>query len=150
MRVLTSLCVVASLAACGGDTVPLRLYPLEGPIALADPSRTITISVRHKADTSGEIDFRMPIPSGLRCQGTWTSVTPRVNSHERGLSLSLRGPGGKVSNTTADVGGVNTGEVYAVCTDGTRLQGHFVTGSGTDSGTGTVTDTLGNTYKLLF
>ena len=32
----------------------------------------------------------------------------------------------------------------------TRVQGNFITGSGTESGTGTVTDSVGNTYKLLF
>lgn len=150
LRFLTSVCLLATLAACGGSSVDLRLYPVEGPIALTDPSQTITISVRNQTETSGDIYFRMPPPTKTRCQGTWTSVAPKVVSHERGLSLSLRGPGGKVSNTTADVGGINSGEIYAVCTDGTRMQGRFVTGSGTESGTGTVTDTLGNTYKLLF
>ena len=46
--------------------------------------------------------------------------------------------------------GVNNGEIYAVCDDGTRVQGTFVIGSGTASGTGTATDTNGNVYKLLF
>ncbi|OZA01898.1 MAG: hypothetical protein B7Y02_17160 [Rhodobacterales bacterium 17-64-5] len=147
--VLTSLCLVTGLAACGGSG-DMRLYPLEGPIALNNPAQIITISLSHQTQTSGDISFRLPAPSPTRCTGTWTSVAPKVISHERGLTFSLRGPGGKVSNTTADVGGVNSGEIYAVCTDGTRVQGHFLMGSGTESGTGTVTDTLGNTYKLLF
>jgi len=44
-------------------------------------------------------------------------------------------------------------DFYAIspfCRDGTRVQGQFITGSGTESGTGTVTDSVGNTYKLLF
>jgi hypothetical protein len=45
---------------------------------------------------------------------------------------------------------VNSGELYAVCKDGTIVQGTFVMGSGTTSGTGTATDTLGNSYKVLF
>jgi hypothetical protein len=40
--------------------------------------------------------------------------------------------------------GMNHGEIYAVCEDGTRVQGTFVIGSGTASGTGTATDTNGN------
>ncbi len=48
------------------------------------------------------------------------------------------------------VAGVNNGEIYAVCDDGTRVQGTFVIGSGTASGTGQATDTNGNVYKLLF
>ncbi len=50
----------------------------------------------------------------------------------------------------ATVAGVNTGEIYAVCADGTRVQGTFVIGSGTVSGSGNATDTKGNVYKLLF
>jgi class 3 adenylate cyclase len=46
--------------------------------------------------------------------------------------------------------GVNTGEIYAACVDGTRVQGTFVIGSGTASGSGNATDTNGNVYKLLF
>jgi hypothetical protein len=149
LRILSGLCLVASLAACGGQP-QLRLYPVTGPIAAQDPSQTISMAMGHQSDTSGEITFRMPPPTKTRCKGTWTSVAPRVVSHERGLSLTLRDTGGRFTNSTKDVGGINSGEIYAVCTDGNRLQGHFITGSGTDSGTGTVTDTQGNTYKLLF
>lgn len=147
---LSCLCLLGILAACSGRTVDLKLYPVAGPIASSDPSQTISMSMGHTTDTSGEITFRMPPPTKTRCKGTWTSVAPKVISHERGLSLSLRGPGGKVTSSTQDVGGINSGEIYAVCTDGTRLQGQFISGSGTNSGTGTVTDSLGNTYKLLF
>ncbi len=150
LRFLFSLCLVTTLAACGGRNVDLKLYPVAGPIAASDPSQAISMSMGHQTDTSGDITFRMPPPTKTRCKGTWTSVAPKVVSHEHGLSLSLRGPGGKVSNSTQDVGGINSGEIYAVCTDGNRIQGHFISGSGTSSGTGTVTDSLGNTYKLLF
>jgi hypothetical protein len=149
LRLLSGLCLLVGLAACGGQP-QLRLYPVEGPIAARDPSQTISMSMGHQSDTSGEITFRMPPPTKARCKGTWTSVAPRVVSHERGLSLTLRDTGGRFTNTTQDVGGINSGEIYAVCTDGTRLQGRFISGSGTNSGTGTVTDSLGNTYKLLF
>ncbi len=61
-----------------------------------------------------------------------------------------RRPGVEISNTNEEVPGVNRGEIYAICTDNTRIDGAFVTGSGTNSGTGTATDTKGNTYKILF
>jgi len=150
LRHLTTLGLAAMLAACGGKSSDLRLYPLEGPIAESNPSQAITVSLSYTSDTSGNIFFRLPPPQKLRCTGTWTSVAPKVTSHERGMSLTLRDTGGKYTNSTKDVGGINTGEIYAVCTDGTRVQGHFITGSGTESGTGTVTDSLGNIYKLLF
>ena len=150
MQLFTKLCVLALCAACAPRSVDLRLYPTEGPIAANDPSQSITISLSHTTPTSGDITFRLPPPTKTRCKGTWTSVAPKVVSNEKGLSLSLRDTGGKYTNSTKDVAGINSGEIYAICTDGTRVQGHFITASGTESGTGTVTDSLGNTYKLLF
>ena len=149
--VLIALCLVATLSACGGNSVNLRLYPISGPILKANPSDIIAVKLRNQTTASADISFVLP-GSGKknRCNGTWTSVAPRVIEKERGLSLTLQSTGGKVTKSVTDVGGVNSGEIYAVCTDGTRVQGRFITGSGTESGTGTVMDSLGNTYKLLF
>jgi hypothetical protein len=77
-------------------------------------------------------------------------VAPKEVSRQRGLSLTLRDTGGRLGRDTKTVAGVNNGEVYAVCADGTRVQGNFISGSGTTSGTGQATDTNGNIYKLLF
>ena len=150
--VLTALCLAATLSGCGGNkAVNLRLYPIDGPLKESHPSEIIAVKVRNQTTASADISFVLPTPGKKnRCNGTWTSVAPRVTEKERGLSLTLQSTGGKLSKSVTDVGGVNSGEVYAVCTDGTRVQGRFITGSGTESGTGTVTDTLGNTYKLLF
>jgi hypothetical protein len=138
-----------ALAACTTDD-NFRLYPLAGPIAAANPAQVIQITSKNDSETSGKISFRLPEPNRTKCSGTWSSVAPRVTSRQRGLSLTIRDLGGKFNNETSDVGGVNTGEIYAVCADGTRVQGRFISGSGTQSGTGTATDTLGNSYKLLF
>ncbi len=146
--VLVALSLLA-LAACGGDE-GFRLYPLQGPIAAANPAKAIVIATSDDSDTSGKISFRLPKPNKTRCEGTWSSVVPRVTTQERGFSLTIRDVGGKYKNETEDVGGVNSGEIYALCKDGTRVEGTFIMGSGTQSGTGTATDTLGNTYKLLF
>ena len=151
-NVLTAICLAATLAACGGgNTVNLRLYPIAGPLKDSYPSEIIAVKLRNQTSASADISFVLP-GSGKknRCNGTWTSVAPRVTEKERGMSLTLQSTGGKLSKSVTDVGGVNNGEVYAVCTDGTRVQGRFITGSGTESGTGTVTDSVGNTYKLLF
>jgi hypothetical protein len=151
-NVLTAVCLAATLAACGGGgSVNLRLYPIDGPIKDTNPSEIIAGKVRNQTTASADISFVLLGPGKKnRCNGTWTSVAPRVIEKERGLSLTLQSTGGKLNKSVTDVGGVNSGEVYAVCTDGTRVQGRFITGSGTESGTGTVTDSLGNTYKLLF
>ncbi|MEI6797602.1 MAG: hypothetical protein WCO04_00105 [Pseudomonadota bacterium] len=143
--------LLATLTACGGPSVNLRLYPIDGPIKQSNPSQIIAVKVSNQTTASADISFVLPGPGKKnRCNGTWTSVAPRVIEKERGLSLTLQSTGGKLNKSVTDVGGVNSGEIYAVCTDGARVQGRFITGSGTESGTGTVTDTLGNTYKLLF
>ena len=150
-KVLGALFLIAALSACGGGDVNLRLYPIEGPIKQSHPSEIIALKLRNQTSASAEISFILPGPGKKnRCKGTWTSVAPRVIEKERGVSLTLQNTGGKLTKSVTDVGGVNNGEVYAVCTDGTRVQGRFITGSGTESGTGTVTDSVGNTYKLLF
>ncbi|WP_233678069.1 hypothetical protein [Rhodobacter flavimaris] len=149
LRSLLALSMLPLLAACGG-TGDMQLYPIQGPIANEDPASLIPITLEADTETSGIVTFRLPKPNKSKCQGTWSSVAPKVRTKERGLSLTLRDTGGKYKNSTEDLGGVNSGEIYAVCNDGNRLQGTFISGSGTQSGTGTVTDSLGNVYKLLY
>jgi hypothetical protein len=136
-----------ALAACGSSK-DMQLYPTGGPLAAQTPPPVIVAKASNAKDNSGELTFR--IPDGPKCRGTWTSVAPRVQSRERGLSLGIRDLGGRIGRSTETVAGVNTGELYAVCKDGTIVQGDFVMGSGTTSGTGSASDTLGNVYKVLF
>ena len=146
-RILLPL--VLSLAACsGGSTANMQLYPLQGEIAAADPTLVIEATARNTNSTSGSLSFRLPDRG--KCEGTWSSLTPRSVSRSKGLALTWKKTGGEVGSESQTVAGVNNGEIYAVCEDGTRVQGTFVIGSGTASGTGTASDTNGNVYKLLF
>jgi hypothetical protein len=126
----------------------MQLYPLSGEIAEADPTLVIRAVAKNTGGTSGPLAFELPERG--KCQGTWSSLTPKTVSNSKGMSLTWKKTGGEVGSQTATVAGVNNGEIYAVCADGTRVQGTFVVGSGTASGTGTATDTNGNVYKLLF
>lgn len=126
----------------------MQLYPLEGDIARSDPTLVIQAKTTNTNSTSGSLTFKLPEIG--RCEGTWSSLTPRTVSRSKGLSLTWKKTGGEVGAATETVAGVNNGEIYAVCEDGTRVQGTFVIGSGTASGTGSATDTNGNVYKLLF
>ncbi|ESW60599.1 MAG: hypothetical protein Q27BPR15_11015 [Rhodobacter sp. CACIA14H1] len=136
-----------ALAACG-STNEMKLYPTAGPLAAQTPPPVIVAKASNADGSSGEITFR--IPGGPRCKGTWSTVAPRVTSRERGISLSIRDLGGRLGRTNETVAGVNNGQIYAVCRDGTTVEGNFVVGSGTTSGNGTATDSMGNSYKLLF
>ncbi len=62
----------------------------------------------------------------------------------------LRGPIAAVPTLVIEGVAKNTGKIYAVCADGTRVQGSFVKGSGTARGSGNATDTNGNVNNLLF
>ncbi len=148
MRLLQlPLVAIAALAACT-PTGDFNLFPVDGPLAAQNPPVVIVARASNPEGSSGTLNFRLP--DRTRCEGSWSSVVPRTVSRTRGLSLSLRRPGVEISNTNEEVPGVNRGEIYAICTDNTRIDGAFVTGSGTNSGTGTATDTKGNTYKILF
>ncbi len=136
------------LAACGGPKREMKLYPLQGPIAAKNPTLVINVDARDTDQTSGSLRFHLP--NRVKCEGTWTSVAPREISKKTGLSLTFKGPRGDLGKETKTVAGVNNGEIYAVCSDGTKVQGRFLIGSGTVSGTGSATDTGGNVYKLLF
>jgi hypothetical protein len=142
------LAALLPVAACGGGTTTMQFYPLQGQIAAKDPSVVIAATMYNVNGTSGPLSFGLP--DGNACKGTWSSLTPKTVSRSGGLSLTWQKVGGDVGRESATVARVNDGEIYAVCEDGTRVQGTFVIGSGTSSGTGTATDTNGNVYKLLF
>lgn len=145
---LAALAATLALAACASGTSPMQLYPLQGEIADKDPTLVIQATARNTTSTSGDLTFRLPERG--KCTGTWSSLTPRTVSNTKGLALTWRKTGGELGKETETVAGVNNGEIYAVCADGTRVQGTFVIGSGTASGTGQASDTNGNVYKLLF
>ncbi len=136
------------VTACGADTTSMQFYPLEGEISRADPTLVIEAKASNVKGTSGPLTFRLPERG--RCEGTWSSLTPKTVSRTQGLTLTWKKTGGELGSESETVAGVNDGEIYAVCADGTRVQGTFIIGSGTASGTGRATDTNGNVYKLLF
>ncbi len=143
-----ALAAILSMAGCASGTSPMQLYPLQGEIADADPTLVIQATAKNTTSTSGELTFRLP--ENGKCTGTWSSLTPKTVSNKKGMSLTWKKTDGEVGREIATVAGVNNGEIYAVCADGTRVQGTFVIGSGTASGTGQASDTNGNIYKLLF
>lgn len=126
----------------------MQFYPLDGAIASDDPTVVIEATMRNVQGTSGPLSFRLP--DRVKCDGTWSSLTPKTVSRTQGLSLTWKKTGGEMGGEVRTEAGVNDGELYAVCSDGRRVQGNFAIGSGTASGTGRATDTAGNVYKLLF
>lgn len=147
LAILSSI-VLAGCVGGGGGSTTMQLFPLQGPVAASDPALVFEATMRNVRGTSGPLTLRLP--GRNRCDGTWTSLTPKIVSRSRGVSLTWRRTGGEIGTESKTVARVNDGEFYAVCADGTRVQGTFSVGSGTASGTGAATDTNGNVYKLLF
>jgi hypothetical protein len=55
-----------------------------------------------------------------------------------------------LSTAVANQPGVNRGQAFAVCSDNTKFDIEFVTGSGTANGFGIARDSTGNVYKMIF
>ena len=102
---LLALGLILPLAACATGTSPMQLYPLQGPIADADPTLVIQATAKNTTGTSGELAFRLP--EGGRCSGTWSSLTPRTVSNTKGMSLTFKKTGGEVGREIETVAGVN-------------------------------------------
>jgi hypothetical protein len=148
LRTLAIAALLPLTACVGSGTTTMQFYPLQGEIAEADATTVIAATMKNVNGTSGPLTFRLP--ERVKCDGTWSSLTPKTVSRTKGLSLTWRKTGGELGGETRTEARVNDGELYAVCSDGRRVQGTFAIGSGTSSGTGQATDTMGNVYKLLF
>ena len=91
-----ALVSLLTLTGCVGSTSSMRLYPLEGEIAEADPTLVIEATARNTTGTSGTLSFRLP--DRVKCDGTWSSLTPKTVSRSKGLSLTWRKTGGEVGS----------------------------------------------------
>ena len=83
-----ALVLILPLAACASGTSPMQLYPLQGPIADADPTLIIQATAKNTTSTSGELTFRLPELG--KCVGTWSSLTPRTVSNTQGHVADLQ------------------------------------------------------------
>lgn len=141
--------LLAALALTGcAASVPVKMYPTEGPLAKQTPVPVIVATASGITSNSGPVSFTLP--NGAECEGTWSSVAPQFASSSWGTVFNGYGAAAGLGTTAGIVPGVNKGQLYAVCGDNTRIDGEFLTGSGTANGYGVAKDTNGNVYKLLF
>lgn len=144
---LTVGAIATGLTACSAS-VPVKMYPTKGPLSKLAPPPVIVATAEGVTSNSGALS--LTLPSGASCEGTWSSVAPRMAGSSWGTLFSQYGTAAGVSGSVAIVPGVNQGQFYAVCKDNTRIEGEFVTGSGTANGHGVAKDSNGNIYKILF
>ena len=93
-------------------------------------------------------DLSLSLPSGENCTGKWSSAAPQMVATST-LMTQYGGVAG-YAVTSGPAPGVNRGEAFVSCNQGTTMQVEFYTGSGTANGYGLAKDSLGNVYKLIF
>jgi len=128
-----------------GCSTSVNLFPIEGPLSKMVPLPTIIAKVDGIMSNSGNFDLELP--NGEVCKGKWASAAPTVS-----YSGTLFGRYGQVANfnVTGIRPGVNRGEAFASCNQGTTIQAEFFTGSGTANGYGIARDSKSNVYKMIF
>ena len=147
MNKLTLGTLALLLAGCA-TSVPVKMYPVQGPLAKQAPPPVVVATAGQVNTNSGPITFTLP--NGSPCEGTWSSVAPKFATANCGTLFSAYGAATGFGSSVGILPGANKGQLYAVCSDNTRVDGEFVTGSGTANGYGIAKDTRGNVYKLLF
>lgn len=148
VQIITNMIAVGiSLAACS-TSVPVTLYPVQGPLADQRRPPVVTATAHDVQRNTGR--FEVIMPDKEKCSGQWSSAAG-VIVEQRSVSLftqygTIIGLGSSVSN----VPGTNQGRAISFCPSGRRLEAEFITGSGTANGYGIAKDTEGNVYRMLF
>jgi hypothetical protein len=148
-RQILALILFAAVGAGCSISTTANFYPVSGPLSKIKPLPVMVANVSHVESTTGGLSLVMP--DGEACEGRWSSVAPTY--YASGIGTLWGGYGGSIGfsgTTVGNVPGINRGEAFMTCKNGTTIKAEFVTGSGTASGNGRAEDSLGNVYKLIF
>ena len=147
MQVRAGATLVCGLLACGCSTV-INLYPVQGPLTSQKPLPVVVATADGILGNTGNLGMTMP--SGEVCAGKWSSAAPQMAAIS---TTSLFGQYGSIAGLGVIAGikpGVNRGEAFLTCSQGTTLEAEFYTGSGTANGYGVAKDSNGNIFKMIF
>jgi len=139
--------LVTSLVLCGCST-SVNLYPVQGPLAGQKPLPVIVGTADGIAGNTGTLT--LTLPSGEACAGKWSSVAPQFTGVSSTSLFSRYGSVAGFSVTAGPLPGVNKGQAFLTCAQGTTIEAEFFTGSGTANGYGVARDSDSNIYKMLF
>jgi hypothetical protein len=134
-----------AITAC---STQVNLYPVQGPLASQRPLPVVTAEADGILGNTGNL--KMTMPTGEVCAGKWASAAPQMGAVS---TTSLFGQYGSITGMSVMSGpapGVNRGEAFLTCTQGTTVQAEFFTGSGTANGYGIAKDSNGNVFKMIF
>jgi hypothetical protein len=139
LTMLTSACAMS---------VPVTLYPVQGPYTQKNPKPVITATTHDVQRNTGK--FEVVLPSGEKCSGQWSSAAGIVVTTGSVSLFTQYGHIAGFGTAVSNVPGTNKGQAISFCQSGTTLEAEFVTGSGTANGFGVAKDSDGNVYKMLF
>jgi hypothetical protein len=138
----------SGLTACGPYNQSVTFYPVKGPLSTQVPLPVAKALAEGVDGNTGPLT--MTLASGEICKGQWSSAAPQQMAVTSGSLFTMYGPAAGYSVTTGNVPGVNRGEAFMSCDQGTTVQAEFFTGSGTANGYGVAKDSKNNIYKMLF
>jgi hypothetical protein len=143
-------CSLVSLAGLtlAGCSTSVNLYPVQGPMAAQRPLPTIVATADGITGNTGNLT--LTLPNGERCAGKWSSVAPQFAAVGSTSLFTRYGSVAGFSVTTGPVPGVNKGQAFLSCDQGTTMEAEFFTGSGTANGYGVAHDSNSNVYKMIF
>jgi hypothetical protein len=146
-NILGVVIIGALLTGCSASQT-VTFYPVSGPLSKQVPLPVI----KAKADgiTGNTGPLTLTLPNGEACKGQWSSAAPQQVAVSSGSLFTMYGPAAGYSVTAGNVPGVNRGEAFMACDQGTTVQAEFFTGSGTANGYGVAKDSSSNIYKMIF
>lgn len=137
-------CLFAVGIILGGCSTTANLYPVQGPMSERRPLPVIVATADGITGNTGNLTLTMP--DGESCSGKWSSVAPTMSGV--GLFSQYGATAGFVISGIQP--GVNKGQAFMTCSNGTSVDAEFFTGSGTANGYGVARDSNKNVYKMLF
>ena len=137
---------IAFMAA--GCSTSVNFYPVQGSLASQKPLPVITGTADGITGNTGTIS--LVLPNGEHCTGKWSSVAPQFASVTNTTLIGRYGSVAGLSVSTGPAPGVNKGQAFLTCTQGTTMEAEFFTGSGTANGYGVARDSNSNVYKMIF
>jgi hypothetical protein len=145
MRAL--VCATTAFLVAGCST-SVNLYPVQGPLASQKPLPVIVGTADGITGNTGNLSWTLP--NGERCLGKWSSVAPQFTAVTSTSLFTKYGSVAGFSTHTGPAPGINRGQAFLTCSQGTTMEAEFFTGSGTANGYGVAQDSNSNVYKILF
>lgn len=145
---MQAIVIAATAFALCGCSTQVNFYPVEGPLTAQRPPPVIVATADGITGNTGNLT--LTLPDGEKCAGRWSSVAPQFAAVSSTSLYGRYGSAAGFSVISGPVPGVNRGQAFMTCAQGTTIEAEFFTGSGTANGHGVARDSKSNVYKMIF